>query len=146
MGGGEVFGYSSLERCLKFKDIGSVLKAFDKMPDWAKGKHQIAAISYTGTYWSVERYLLRISRAAIKFHEIGKPKEWKIYTGFHHADILRQMKSEGIVFDKTDYRQGFITNEGNMHFVTRREAAGIAYCAKQIKERKSQLFSEDLWT
>lgn len=141
----EVLGYSTIEHCLKFDDIASALKALDEMPAWAEGKHQIVATTYTGVYWSVDCYLLLVARAAIRFHEVGKPDEWKTYFDFRHANILNRMRKEGIVFDKTDYQQGFITNERKMHFVSRQEAAGIAYYAKQIKERKPQLFSEDLW-
>lgn len=141
----EVLGYSTVEECLKFDDIGSALKALDNMPTWAEGKHQIVAVKYTGAYWWVDCYLLHIARAAIRFHEVGKPDEWKTYFDFRHANILNRMRKEGIVFDKTDYQQGFITNESVMHFVTRQEAAGIAFYAKQINERKPQLFSEDLW-
>ena len=141
----EVLGYSSLEEALKFDDIASAIKALDEMPAWAEGKHQIIATSFTGAYWSVDCFLLLIARAAIRFHEVGKPDEWKTYFDFRHANILHRMEKEGIVFDKSDYQQGFITNERKMHFVSRQEAADIAYYAKQIKERKKQLFSEDLW-
>lgn len=141
----EVLGYGTLEQCLKFDDVASALKALDEMPTWAEGKHQIVATSYTGAYWSVDCYLLLVSRAAIRFHEVGKFDEWKTYFDFSHAKILRRMEMEGVVFDRNDYQDGFITNERKMHFVSRQEAAGIAYYAKQIDERKRELFSEDLW-
>lgn len=141
----EVVGYGSLKEALKFDDITSAIKALDEMPAWAEGKHQIIATSFTGIYWSVDCYLLLIARAAIRFHEVGEPDEWKTYFDFCHANILHRMEKEGIVFDRNDYQCGFITNERKMHFVSRQEAADIAYYAKQIKKRKPQLFSEDLW-
>ena len=55
------------------------------------------------------------------------------------------MYDAGIVYDKSDYQQGFITDEKPMHFVTREEASKIAYEAGQTKELKRTLFSEDLW-
>lgn len=144
-GKSEVLGYNSLEHCLKFDDVPSVLKALDEMPDWAKGKHQILAVAFNGSYWQVDCYKLLVARAAIRFHEVGKPEEWKTYFDFRHAKILNRMREEGIEFDKTDYQQGFITNERRMHLVSRQEAAGIAYYAGRIDEKKPQLFSEDLW-
>lgn len=141
----EVLGYSALEHCLKFDDIPSALKTLDEMPNWAKGRHQIVAVTFNGAYWWIECYKLLIARAAIRFHEVGKPDEWKTYFDFRHAKIFKRMRDEGIECDKNDYQQGFITNERRMHFVSRQEAAGIAYYANQIDERKKELFSEDLW-
>lgn len=88
---------------------------------------------------------LRIARAAIRFHKIDEPDNWQIMYGFNHAEVFRQMKDLGIVYDKKDYQTGFITNEKPMHFVDRQEGAKIALAAGQIKEPKDTLYSEDLW-
>ena len=141
----EVVGYGSLKQALKLDDIASAIKALDEMPAWAEGKHRIMATSFTGVDWSVNCSFLLIARAAIRFHEVGKPDEWKTYFDFCYTNILRRMKKEGIVFDENDYQCGFVTNERKMHFVSQREAANIAYYAKQIKKRKPQLHPEDLW-
>lgn len=49
-----------------------------------------------------------------------------------HNDVSRKPQS-----------QGFVTNQ--LRFVSREEAAEIAYKAGQIKEHVDKLFSEDLW-
>lgn len=88
---------------------------------------------------------MRITRAAIRFHKVGEPDKWQIWIGWRHAVIFKDMYDAGIAYDKSDYQQGFITDEKPMHFVTREEASKIAYEAGQTKELKSTLFSEDLW-
>ena len=59
--------------------------------------------------------------------------------GWRHPDILHKY---GDVIDKSDLG-GFMTSRGR--YVTRAEAAKIAYEAGQIDEPKNILFSEDIY-
>jgi hypothetical protein len=78
-----------------------------------------------------------------------QPKNVKsglVLSGWRHPCVFQQIgglvgerKSLGI-FEK---EQGFLTNTNR--FVGRREAAIIAYAAKQIDQPKEILFSEDLY-
>ena len=74
-----------------------------------------------------------IKEAAIKLNG-------KIYTGRRHSDILHdKSRPKGYLKYGT---QGFTTDDGK--FVTRIEAAKIAFECGQIKEQMGILFSEDL--
>lgn len=87
---------------------------------------------------------MKITRAAIRYKMIGS-NEYKIDIGFRHSVILNQMYLNGIKYDRNDCQQGFITDEYPMHFVSREEAAKIAYEAGQVPELKNTIYSEDLW-
>lgn len=63
-----------------------------------------------------------------------------IETGRRHPDILYKNLER---VSKNPHDQGFYTSFGR--FVTREEAAEIAYTCGQIKEKKHLLFSEDLY-
>jgi hypothetical protein len=76
--------------------------------------------------------MITITEAAIK------DKNGKIYTGKHHHLIFRKMPRELI----KNSIQGFMTSEEK--FVSRQEAAKIAFIAGQIPKLKWKLFSEDL--
>lgn len=93
---------------------------------------------------------MKIARAAIRFKQLNSKKystdEYRIKIGWRHSEIFREMMSEGIQYDRNDYETGFITDERPMHFVTRQEAAKIAYEAGQIAQLKTTLYSEDLWS
>ena len=67
--------------------------------------------------------------------------DMKVYTGRRHSDIIRANVNVDFAFSQCE--QGFITDKGE--FVSRSEAAKIAYKCGQIKEQKRQLFSEDLY-
>lgn len=88
----------------------------------------------------------KLIASAIKFYN-QKTQEWIIMTGVRHADILYDMHTLGIEYDKRAYYQGFLTNYGN--FVNRYEAKLIAIEAKQLivplEETYAELFSEDVW-
>lgn len=88
---------------------------------------------------------MRIARAAIKFNTVDNSEKEKIYFGWCHAEILQKMKNDGIIYDRSSYDMGFITDERPIHFVNRIEAAKIAFEAGQTKELHSELFSEDFW-
>lgn len=88
---------------------------------------------------------MKIARAAIKFFELDNPNKERIYFGWNHAEIFQNMKNDGIIYDRTNYEMGFITNERPVHFVNRTEAAKIAFEAGQTKELHNELFSEDFW-
>lgn len=68
-----------------------------------------------------------------------------VYCGYRHCSIFPQVG--GLVAERKKLgileQQGFLTNINR--FVGRAEAAIIAYAAQQIKERKNNLFSEDLY-
>lgn len=73
----------------------------------------------------------KVERAAIKW------PSGEVLTGRRHSDVYRRKVSEeGCI-------QGFVLDDGS--FVTRDEAASIAFVAGQIPSSKSQLYSEDLW-
>lgn len=63
-----------------------------------------------------------------------------IYTGKRHHLILNSAKPAGFL---RDGEQGFVTETGQ--FVSREEAAEIAFLCGQILTRKTMLFSEDLY-
>lgn len=65
---------------------------------------------------------------------------YDIEIGYRHADILHRFKGE---VSNNPYDQGFYTSKGR--FVSREEAAQIAFEAGQISEQKTWLFSEDLY-
>ncbi|MBQ2396244.1 MAG: hypothetical protein II304_04265 [Bacteroidales bacterium] len=92
---------------------------------------------------------MKITRAAVKFTNLNEPEKskWRhqIKIGWRHSEILYDMRDDGIIYDRSDYEFGFITDEKPMHFVDRQEAAKIAYEAGQISELKDNLYSEDLW-
>lgn len=80
---------------------------------------------------------MRIKCAAIR------TKSGQIFEGKSHSECYKSLKSAGIdrlVSLRSD--NGFMTECGK--FVDRREAAKIAFEAGQIKEIKTDLFSEDL--
>jgi hypothetical protein len=84
----------------------------------------------------------RIVKAAIRL-------EGEIYTGYRHADILRDMRDLGISREKLhlldqNWDQGFITETGR--FLSRKQAMNYGLYIGQITKTKSAtLTSEDLW-
>jgi len=73
-----------------------------------------------------------IQKAAIR-------KNNKIYIGENHSKIISKAKFGSLKGGE----QGFLTNTGR--FVDRKTAAKLAYISGQITERKSLLYSEDLF-
>lgn len=65
---------------------------------------------------------------------------FRMATGWRHADVLYKWGKE--VLDQSD-GGGFMTSKGR--YVDRKEAAEIAYNAGQTDEKKSCLYSEDLY-
>jgi hypothetical protein len=69
-----------------------------------------------------------------------------VLCGWRHGCIFPQIggltkeRQELGIYEK---EQGFITNKNR--FVSRQEAANIAFAAGQIKEETNRLFSEDLY-
>ena len=67
----------------------------------------------------------------------------------HHNCISVFAKMVGFPYDENGFKlmnteeQGFLTNTDR--FVSREEAAEIAFAAGQIKEQTTRLFSEDLY-
>lgn len=76
---------------------------------------------------------MKIKSAAIQ-SKCGK----LIFVGRSHAEIFEAQPKNSL----KGGTQGFITDDGN--FVNRKEAAKIAYIAKQIPKPVTVLFSEDL--
>ena len=63
-----------------------------------------------------------------------------------HGDVYKILCTFNISYFKGRECQGFIAYDGEYEwFVKRNEAARIAFAAGQIKEEKSELFTEDLW-
>ena len=67
----------------------------------------------------------------------------KTYTGRRHCDIIALIIQETGVYSVRGEEQGFVTSSGR--FVSRNEAAEIAFRNGQIKSSKGRLFSEDLY-
>lgn len=76
---------------------------------------------------------MRIKEAAIM------DTNGKIYTGRRHHEIFKIMPRKMI----KDHTQGFMTDDGR--FVTRVEAADIAFICGQTDRIIHPLTSEDLW-
>lgn len=66
-----------------------------------------------------------------------------IHTGRNHGEITTRMFRERLFDDTFDYEEGFINERGE--FLTREQAAKHAFEIGQIKDKKFQLFSYDLW-
>lgn len=66
-----------------------------------------------------------------------------LYTGRRHADCIRLAIEAGEESPITSELQGFMTSDGD--FVTRFQAAVIAYRSGQMDRVKRPLLSEDLW-
>lgn len=79
----------------------------------------------------------RIKASAVKIHE-----NQKIYTGKRHSDCLKLAADAGEKLPINGV-QGFITNKGK--FVSRHEAAKIAFSSGQTLKDEGFLYSEDLW-
>ena len=78
-----------------------------------------------------------IKEAAVLFNGV-------VYPGKRHCDCFRAMVAAGLDAKACNTAvQGFITLSND--FVTREDAAKIAYSTGQIKEPKTMLFSEDLY-
>jgi hypothetical protein len=69
----------------------------------------------------------------------------QVYSGLRHGVIMQEIwAKEGDNPSKITQEQiGFLTNTGE--FLSRFDAGLVAYCAEQTTDRKSHLFSEDLW-
>lgn len=80
---------------------------------------------------------MNIKQAAILYRGI-------IYTGKRHHNIITEMVNvHGIEPPISTLNQGFVTDEGK--FVSRKEAAEIAFKAGQISKQRERLYSEDLY-
>lgn len=70
--------------------------------------------------------------------------EYLVFMGKSHADCFHQAANISIKMSNKADHQGFITSRGV--FVNRRDAAKIAFLAKQIDTPEEILFSEMLWS
>jgi hypothetical protein len=70
-----------------------------------------------------------------------------VMCGHRHPHIIGQLKSvagkRSVTSEVGEYEQGFLTNKNR--FVSREEAATIAFAAHQIEQEKKQLYSEDIY-
>lgn len=64
--------------------------------------------------------------------------------GKSHGECFEQAVNTGVELSSKPSHQGFFTSAGR--FVSRDEAAEIAFKAKQTADQKFHLFSEDLWS
>lgn len=87
--------------------------------------------------------MVKIKSAAIMFFNLDT-QAWQIVTGKSHATCYHKMYEQGIRYDKKRKREGFVTSQGDEHFVNRSCASYIAWKAGQIKEipKDWMLFSE----
>ena len=89
----------------------------------------------------------KLIAAAIKFYP--KDSEYpQIVCGKRHCDCYEWMFTHRVVYDRSTYTEGFLTN--NDQFVDRYEAMNMALDWGQVKsndgyESGQQLYSEDLW-
>lgn len=77
-------------------------------------------------------------------HAAVKSFNRRIFFGKCHADCFYKAQSMGIKMSSKADDQGFLTNKGR--YVTRSEAAKIAFDQGQIDRPTSHLISEDLWS
>lgn len=66
------------------------------------------------------------------------------FFGKCHADCFGQAYGIGIKMSSEAGKQGFVTNKGR--FLSRADAAKVAFEAGQIDQMVGTLFSEDLWS
>jgi len=81
----------------------------------------------------------KIFKAAIKYNN-------EIYIGKRHNNCFESIKEYNKIIDKNKINQsiqGFV--DSNLDFVTREEAALIAYNAKQVNKKHKRLMSEHLY-
>ena len=88
--------------------------------------------------------------AAIKYddgeihpHQPLNVKQGFVVCGRRHHNCIAILSVFGKRNCMYKHTQGFVTNDDL--FVDRKQAAIIAFKAKQIKEEKDELFSEDLY-
>lgn len=77
---------------------------------------------------------------------VHQPKNIKtgiVVCGRRHHNCLMTFAEFAYDRDHTKVKQGFLTNEDR--FITRKEAAQLAYKCGQISKEQKTLFSEDLW-
>lgn len=99
-----------------------------------------SAVRLKPEHYTDEEYRLNYKDVSC-WEKYGKIDDiYFIETGRRHGDIL--YKHIGRV-SKSPKNQGFYTSFGR--FVSREEAAEIAYNVGQIEEKKNRLFSEDLY-
>jgi hypothetical protein len=78
-----------------------------------------------------------------RIHQPENIKTGIVVCGRRHHNCLIIFTQFSYDRDKTKFKQGFLTNTDR--FVTRKEAAHIAYKCGQINKQLKTLFSEDLW-
>lgn len=73
--------------------------------------------------------------------------EYNIFPVHRHSDFFIWMKNLHCSYNKEDIEQGFIDYEypNTYKFVSRIQAAKIAFECNQIPLKKTELYSEDLW-
>lgn len=80
----------------------------------------------------------------MKIKEAAIMHEGKIWTGRRHSDVFKKIIEEcGRLAAPVKGEQGFVTECGK--FVSRKEAAEIAFKAGQVPELYPILMSEDLY-
>lgn len=68
----------------------------------------------------------------------------KLYLGWRHADIMRELKEHNIVEHVFAEDQGFVTENGR--FLMRPQAKSWAFYVEQIEDTEGPILtSEDLW-
>lgn len=65
------------------------------------------------------------------------------FFGKCHADCFYKGQAMGIKMSGKSAHQGFLTNKGN--YLSREDAAKLAFSQGQITKPRSYLLSEDLW-
>ena len=79
----------------------------------------------------------RIGKAAVR------TKDGRIITGGKHAEIIEEIFDTLGPTYTTDTEMGFVTSDGR--FVSRNEAAEIAYLAGQTNKKLETLHTENLY-
>lgn len=84
----------------------------------------------------------RIISAAVRATVNGKLNVFPLH---RHSDFFEWMYLLHCDYDRTSIEQGFIAYDTEERFVSRVEAAKIAYEAGQIGDKVTSLYSEDLY-
>lgn len=79
----------------------------------------------------------------LRAHQPKNIENGIVCAGLRHCNCLTTLWATTDKVDKTKVHYGFITSDH--FFVDRKEAAKIAFNAGQIKFKRDQLFSEDLY-
>ena len=77
-------------------------------------------------------------------HAAVMTDDGRIFMAKNHGDCFHKAHELGVKLSSKADAQGFVTNI-NGRFLTRLQAANLAFFNNQIEKKTPMLFSEDLW-